>query len=349
MKTLVHEPLGPYTSLRVGGPAERLIIAENYAEVVSVLEQRPEPLWLLGFGCNVLISDSGLPGTTLMCRGGAITLNGTEIIADAGVWWDDVVKMALQHHLWGLELTSGIPSTTGGAVYGNIAAYGCQISDTLAWIEVYNTTTGIIERRTTQDVAFSYRHSSLQDEPHSIVLRAAFELNPAAVHKLRYESALAIAREKNLDPENLEQRRMIVLETRRRAGSLYDPTDTDPERTAGSFFKNPLVSLEQAKDVARYDESGKTLERILEQSRIHGGSLQRASAAHVLLAAGFSRGQQWGNVQLHPSHVLKVATLPGARASEVYSVVKHIQTTVREKLAIDLEPEVRYMGDFDTI
>lgn len=107
-----------------------------------------------------------------------------------------------------------------------------------------------------------------------------------------------------------------------------------------------MVSLEQAQELARFDETGKTLERILEQSKIHGGSAERASAAHVLLAAGFQRGQRWKNVQLHPSHVLKLATLPGAKSQEVFEVVKEIQASVYQKLGIHLQPEVRFMGDF---
>ncbi len=348
MRILENEPLAPYTSLRVGGRAEKLIIAENYAEVLSVLQEQPEPLWILGYGCNVLVSDSGLSGTTLMCRGGETTVEGTEIIVDAGVWWDDVVLAAIEHNLWGLELLSGIPSGTGGAVFGNIAAYGGQTSDTLSWIEVYNTTTGELSKRDATDITFAYRSSSLQNEPQFVILRAAFSLITSPIHELRYESALTIASEKGLDPSKLEQRREILLETRKRAGSLYEPSDELPERTAGSFFKNPLVSLEQAKQLAAFDESGKTLERLIEQSVIHGGSAQRASAAHVLLAAGFSRGQRWNNVELHHSHVLKVATLPGATASEVFTVTKDIQTTVRKKLGIELEPEVRPIGTFVT-
>ncbi len=348
MKTLLNEPLAPYTSLRVGGPAEKLVIVETYDDMVGALQTAETRPWLLGFGCNVLVSDAGLPGTTLMWRGGQVTVDGNEVIADAGMWWDDVVQTAIEHGLWGLELLSQIPSSTGGAVFGNIAAYGGQVSDTLIWVEIYDTKTGKIQRHDADDFEFKYRHSSLQSEPERVIVRVGFDLKTTPVHDLRYESALTIAGEKGLDPNDLKQRREIVAETRRHVGSLYDPNDPNPERTAGSFFKNPMVDFEQAKELAQFDESGKTLERILEQSKIHGGSTQRASAAHVLLAAGFKRGQRWENVMLHPSHVLKVATLPGATAQEVYAVVREIQETVQTKLGIELEPEVRFLGDFSS-
>lgn len=347
MKILQNEPLAPYTSLRVGGLAEKLVIAENYDEAVSILHEANEPLWILGYGCNCLVSDAGLPGTTLMLRGGSITVNETEIIADAGVWWDEVVETAIAHSLWGLELLSGVPSSTGGAIFGNIAAYGCQVSDTLAWVELYDISTRTIEQYGVSDINFTYRHSSLQNMSSKILVRAGFRLTTSAQHELRYESARIVARELDCDTATIAGRRQAIMETRRRAGSLYDPNNPTPERTAGSFFKNPHVEYSQAKKLAEFDESGKTLERLLEQNAIHGGSPLRASAAHVLLASGFRRGQQWGLVQLHPSHVLKVATLPGASATEVYTVVQDILKTVKEKTGIVLEPEVRFLGSFD--
>lgn len=347
MLTLVDAALAPYTSLRVGGNAERLVLATSYDEIVEQLVANPEPLWVLGYGSNVLISDKGLPGTTLVCHGGEITVGQDNlVVADAGVWWDDVVKEAITHELWGLELMSEIPSSVGGAVFGNIAAYGQQVSDTLAWVEVYNTRTYAIEKLLRDDITFTYRASSLQQEPWRVIVRAAFALSPTPLHELKYDSAIAIGDELGLDHKTLEHCRDIIIETRRRAGSLYHPDDTIQDRTAGSFFKNPMVSVEQAAELAKFDETGKTLERILNQSKIHGGNAQRASAAHVLLAAGFNRGQQWGNVRLHPSHVLKVQTLDGASAQEVYDVVATIVSTVKSKLNIDIEPEVRFLGDF---
>lgn len=348
MHTLTHTPLAPYTSLRLGGNAAQLVSVTTRDEAVSILaEPHDDGLWILGYGSNVLISDEGLPGTTVMWHGGAIINQGNgHLVIDAGVWWDDAVQTAIDHGLWGMELMSEIPSSVGGAIYGNIAAYGQQVSDTLEWVEVYNTHDQRIETLTRDMIEFSYRASSLQDEPWRVVLRACFKLSADPIHEVRYDAALAIAQEMKLDLSTLENRRTVIIETRRRAGSIYHPHDIDPDRTAGSFFKNPFVSIEQATQLASFDETGKTLERILNQSKVHGGTPQRASAAHVLLAAGFHRGQQWGNVRLHPSHVLKLQALEGATAQEVYTVVQLIIRTVNAKLAINLEPEVKFLGTF---
>ena len=340
--------LAAFTSLKVGGNAENFYLPSTYDDVVALLKTLPpsEACWFLGFGSNSLISDSGLPGATILWRGGNIELVEDELVADAGAWWDDVVVYASNKQLWGLELMSEIPSSVGGAVFGNIAAYGQQVSDTLSWVEVFDRNEQKIKRLKKEDITFAYRESSLQSQTHLIILRVAFKLAPHKLHDLRYASAVAVAEELGSDTETLEGRRQTIIETRRRAGSIYHPDDQDSQQTAGSFFKNPLVTIDQAKHLARYDETGKTLARIHEQNKIHGGDSHRASAAHVLLAAGFNRGQTWGNVRLHPDHVLKIETLEGATASDVHNVVKHIVMTVQDRLDITLTPEVRFLGDF---
>lgn len=346
VKQIHNVALAPYTTLGVGGPADTLVITDTREETIEALQKAEEPLWLLGYGSNCLISDEGLRGTTILWRGGDISQDDTTLTVDAGVLWDDLVQAAIEHNLWGFELMSEIPSTVGGAIFGNIAAYGQQVSDTLEWVEIYDTNTKEIYKLLHDDIAFAYRQSSLQTEPHRKILSAGFKLSATPIHTLKYDSALAIADELHLDASDLDQCRQIIIETRTRAGSIYHYDDPLVERTAGSFFKNPLVSVEQAKMLASFDETGKTLDRIINQSKIHGGNAQRASAAHVLFAAGFYRGQTWGNVRLHQNHVLKIETLPGATAQNVYDVTQDIIRTVKEKLDITLEPEVKFLGKF---
>lgn len=346
MQVFDHQSLAPYTSFHVGGDAERLHIAETLSDLTDHLPELKNLSGVLGYGCNVLISDAGLPGETLLLRNRLITVNGHELIAEAGAWWDEAVVTAIDHGLWGLELMSEIPSSVGGAIYGNIAAYGQQVSDTLSWLETYSRTTGEVTRYSAEEFTFGYRSSSLQQHPEHIILRAGFMLSDSPLHDLRYDSALAVAEELGTDHTTLAGRRASIIETRRRAGSLYHPDDPSAEHSAGSFFKNPLVSIAQARELARFDESGKTLERIENQSRIHGGDSHRASAAHVLLAAGFRRGQRWGAVALHPKHVLKIITEDGATAAQVYAVMNEIIDTVHTRLGIALEPEVKLLGKF---
>jgi len=179
-----------------------------------------------------------------------------------------------------------------------------------------------------------------------VILDATFELSPQSNSQLEYESALKVAAELNIKPDSMADRRKIIIETRRRADALYDENHQSTW-TAGSFFRNPLVSPDQVEAIIAHEEvPGKTKEQILRQNQIHGQDSARVSAAHVLLAAGFTRGQSWGKVRLDPEHILKVENMHGASAQEIYDVVQEIVSTVKQKLGINLEPEVRFLGEF---
>lgn len=347
MRKLKNVSLKEYSSFHSGGMAENLVICESIEEQKQAIRENIHSrLTVLGYGTNVLVSDKGLPGTTLITKGGDYHFDDDTLIAGAGTWWDDIVQASIEKGLWGIELMSGIPSSIGGAIHGNIAAYGQQIADTLEWVEVIATDSQKIYTIPSSDLSFSYRYCSLSDKSHLVILRAGFKLSKTPTKSLEYGSALRIADELILDTDKLKDRRLIILEARKRAGSLYEPNAKETSYTAGSFFKNPVVPLEVAKEVIKFDETGKSADDLLKQNQIHGGSNHRVSAAHVLLAAGFKRGQTWGNVRLHPDHILKIENIGDAKSQEIYSVSRDIMTTVYKKLGITLEPEVKFLGDF---
>lgn len=344
-------PLAPLTSLAAGGSAEQLYTIDSGTDLQELLTSLSgQKLWVLGYGSNALVSDAGLPGATLLMRSGSITREGNMLIADAGVWWDDLVQSAISENLWGLELMSAIPGGVGAAVVGNIAAYGQAIADTLAWVEVFDHTTGQSQQLQTSDLQLSYRYSAFQTDDFKkyVILRAAFSLQPEPTKELEYQAALDVAEQKHYDLSTLTGRRQTVLDTREAAGSLWDFRRPDAFlHTAGSFFRNPMVSDEVAERLMAHDETGRTAEMLRKMNQIHGGAQKRVSAAHVLLAAGFHRGQSWGTVRLHPDHILKVENTGGATAQQIYDVAHEIVQTVKDKLEIDLIPEVRFLGEFE--
>lgn len=343
--------LAPYTSLHVGGHAKSIIEIEMHDNLATVLHEIPksEPLLVMGKGTNSLMSDYGFNGTVICNAAGTIRLVGsTSIEVSSGYDWDSFVQFAIANKLWGVELMSGIPGTIGAAITGNIAAYGQSIADTLDYIVVYNRTTGKTEQLKPKKLKLKYRYSCLQEKQnqHLIIVSAVFKLEHKPVKKLEYESALKIADELGLTATTLKNCRKIVLEARRRAGSLLKDTSKGPY-TAGSFFKNPTVTKQQAEYIMSFEENGTSKQRLLSQNKLHSGSSLRVSAALVLLAAGFSRGQQWGSVQLHKDHILKLENVGGATAQDIYNVASLIIKTVKEKLGITLEPEVRFIGHFN--
>jgi len=344
-----HTKLAPYTSFGVGGSAENLALVSSTKELLDVLgRQSWQQVWLLGYGSNTLVSDKGLPGLTVIMRGGVIEKQSKQLIVDAGVWWDDVVKAAIDAGLWGIELMSEIPGSVGAAIFINITAYGQSIGPLVEWIEVWDKNTQEIKKYSKKDLTWSYKKSIFQQQDHSqeVILRACLELHESAKEELAYQKALDVAKELGVGADSLENRRRIIIEARRQAGSLWSPDDQE-NRTAGSFFRNVIVDKETALKIARYDESGKSTEQILKMNQIHGGDKTRVSAAHVMLAAGFSRGQLFGKtVKLHDKNLLKIEALSGATATDIYRAMQHIQVTVKKSLGVKLIPEAQLLGEF---
>ena len=349
MRTTNNTPLAGLTSLRVGGPAQQLIELDQNDTLQSVLTAQTGQIWLLGGGTNCLISDAGLPGTVIVNKTGKVRQTApNQLTADSGTSWDELVEASIGAGLYGMEFMSGIPGSVGGAVVGNIAAYGQKLADSFVSARLYDAASKTVVEWTKSQFNFSYRYSVLQatDNQHLAILDATFELSRHPVQQLEYQSALKVGKDTGLQADGLINRRQIILETRKRAGSLLTPLQAAPF-TAGSFFRNPVVNPEQVSAILAHEEkTGISQQDLLRQNQLHSGNSVRVSAAHVLLAAGFKRGQTWGNVQLHPDHILKVANLGNASAQEIYDVVQKIVQTVQEKLGIKLEPEVRFLGQF---
>lgn len=348
MKILHDVPLNKWTSFATGGLAERMLVIEDTREVLDALFHADKPLWFLGSGANVLISDHGLDGTVVHLDTHEIVVEEDLLIADAGVDWDTLVQKSITLKKWGLERMSGIPGDVGAAVVGNIAAYGQAVSDTLQWVEVVDTSSSkpTIEKLEAKKLGLKYRFSDFQTRKlrSMLIVRAAFKLEDEP-RELTYASATKVADELKLNPDDLIQRRKIILEARRRIGSLQIGKDAKT-KTAGSFFRNPEINPKQAEKIMAYEERGINYEAIKKQNQVHGGSVTRVSAAHVLLAAGFKRGQSWGDVRLHPDHILKIENTGHATSQDIYDVAQEIIQTVKEDLGIKLEPEVRFLGKF---
>ena len=346
---LQNVKLSPLTNFNVGGPAQTYLKIKSSQDFKTQLKKQAlKPLYCLGAGSNVLISDSGLPGLTLHFEGGKIDYEPSSslVIADAGVIWDELVLFSLKHKLWGIELMSGIPGTVGGAVAININAYGQALSDCLSWVEVYYPETNKVIKVNSEPGMWGYKQSPFSRDK-AVILKAGLQLSRQKREQLAYAKALDYAQKHGLNPQTLPGRRQIILGARSEAGALLDDTPEGSAKTCGSFFRNPLIKADQVARIIAYEETNIKQAELLKMNRLHGGDAQRVSAAHVLLAAGFKRGQTFGKVRLHPRHVLKIENHLDAKAGEIYEVGRIIQTTVKIKLGIDLEFEVVALGDFE--
>ena len=318
--------------------------AGDSQQLVAYLQaDPPSPVRLLGQGTNLLIADGPLPGTVISVTSPHYSIIGPVVWAEAGLNWDRLVAMTVTRGLWGLELLSGIPGTVGAAAAININAYGQSLADSLVGVEVYDPGTRQLRVLPIKDGDWGYKRSPVRGQ---FVTRVGWRLSRQPTSKLLYPSALAYAKQKGLKPTSLDNRRRIILAVRAQAGSLYDPGDLGQVQTCGSYFKNPVVVRRQLKTLLAADESGLGRRALRRMSRLQGDQATRVSAALVLLAAGFCRGQTFGRVRLHPDHVLKLENHQQASAAEIHQVGAEIQAAVKAKLGILLEPEIAFWGNF---
>lgn len=181
------EPLSRYTYTKTGGPADVLLFPKTQEEVHQIVDYCSEnhyPWMVLGNASNLIVRDGGIEGFVLMLTEMKnIQIEGNKIIVDGGASLIETTKEALRASLTGLEFASGIPGSVGGAVYMNAGAYGGEITDvfdscTVVWED------GRVETLSHDQMAFSYRHSCLQ-EKKGIVLSVAFALQPGNFEQIK--------------------------------------------------------------------------------------------------------------------------------------------------------------------
>ena len=178
LNLLFDEPLMNYTFTKTGGPADVLVFPKTQNEVKEVVDYcrtHDVPWMVLGNASNLIVQDGGIRGMVIMLTEmKQIRVSGTMVIAEAGAKLIDTTYAALDTSLTGFEFACGIPGSIGGAVYMNAGAYGGEIKDVLAEVDVL-LADGTLKTLTNEEMAFSYRHSKIQ-EMDAVVLEARFQL-----------------------------------------------------------------------------------------------------------------------------------------------------------------------------
>ncbi|MCD6291680.1 MAG: UDP-N-acetylmuramate dehydrogenase [Anaerolineae bacterium] len=208
-------PLSAYTTFRIGGPADLLLVARTVDELVQavrIAQQHGLPWWVLGGGSNVLISDAGVRGLTIVNRCARFEITERRVWAASGMPLARLAREMIQRGMAGLEWAVSVPGTVGGAVVGNAGAHGSCIADRLRSVELLDLSGDRVIYPAT-DLGLDYRDSRLKSGMlPGIVLRAEFELTPGQA-------------------KSLSARAEAYLAHRRRT----QPT----EASAGSIFRNP--------------------------------------------------------------------------------------------------------------
>jgi UDP-N-acetylmuramate dehydrogenase len=342
-------PLAPLTTLRVGGSARFFVEAASHTEVAEAVEFAQSsdlPLFVLGGGSNLVVSDSGWPGLVLKIavrgidRGSALQDEKTLFNVGAGESWDRFVSQAVGAQCAGVECLSGIPGSVGGTPVQNVGAYGQEVSESIDSVEVFDLRDHQVRELCGEACGFAYRCSifNTSERGRFIILRVTYALTPGGEPRLAYADLQRHFAGRESRP-NLAEVREAVRHIRALKGMLIVEGDPDC-RSAGSFFKNPVVSAEQHADL-QLRAAAKQLHLpsypALEQSK-------KVSAAWLVEHSGFSRGYGFGHVGISSKHTLAIVNRGAATATEVLALKDQIQQRVEEIWGVGLEPEPVFVG-----
>lgn len=321
------------TTLKVGGTARYVIECasiEDIREGVAFARACGLPFRPLGQGSNVLALESGYDGVVLHIRipGIAFEASGDTVTATigAGITWDVLVDVAAARGLWGLENLAGIPGTVGAAPVQNIGAYGAEVADTLSAVEVYDPEQDAIHIYRNEECRFGYRDSRFKQERHLIITKVTFTLLANGTPRTHYPDLEA----RKADGASLETPSDIARVVREVRSRKFP--DLTQYGTAGSFFKNPILSQDAfAQLEARY--------RAIPRYEVAGGTKVPLAwiLDHVLALRNFAMGP----VSLFERQPLVLVTNEGASAHDVEALATHVASLVRDATGIDIEREVQ--------
>jgi UDP-N-acetylmuramate dehydrogenase len=342
-----HVPLAPLTTLGVGGPARYFAEAETEKDIREALEfasDRGLAVFVLGGGSNLVVADSGFSGLVLRIR-----LRGIERVAEgadaiyqiaAGEDWDAFVARAVKDNCAGIECLSGIPGAVGATPVQNVGAYGQEVAQTVREVGALDRQT--LEHRTflNSECGFGYRSSIFNTSARDqfIILRVTFDLRKGGRATVRYADLKKVFGDAGAGP-SLLQVREAVRDIRRNKAMLLVPGDDDA-RSAGSFFKNPVVTSEEFARLAALASS-----RGMDMTNYPAAEgMRKLSAAWLVEQAGFAKGYSRGAAGISTRHALAIVNRGGAMAAEIIALKNEIQSRVAAEFGISLQPEPVFLG-----
>lgn len=340
-------PLAPLTTLGVGGSARYFCAAKSVHEVeqaVGFARDRRLKLFVLGGGSNVVVADNGFDGLVLqvaILEVEETTSPGTvRIDIGAGANWDEFVALAVARGFAGIECLSGIPGSVGGTPVQNVGAYGQEVSETIASVLAYDLHEGQVRELRKNECGFAYRSSifNTRKQERYVILQVRYELKPGAEPALHYADLKNYFAGREAKP-SLSDVREAVLKIRSSKGMVIDPNDPD-SRSAGSFFKNPVLSAEGFKRLSE-KASARGLKvpsypALAQQSKV--------SAAWLVENSGFHKGYRKGRVGISTKHALAIMNRGGATAAEVIALRDEIQDKVENTWGVRLDSEPVFVG-----
>jgi UDP-N-acetylmuramate dehydrogenase len=331
--------LADLTTLRLGGPARRVVEVATEAEVVDAVraaDTRDEPVLVVAGGSNLVVADEGFDGTVVhvLTRGVTVTDGGggAEVTVAAGEPWDDLVARAVSEEWSGVEALSGIPGSTGATPIQNVGAYGQEVSETIDRVRAWDRRRGEVRSFVAADCGFGYRTSAFKGNDRYVVLDVTFQLargasgTPVRYAELARRLDVAVGATAPAD-----EVRAAVLALRAGKGMVLDPEDHDTW-SAGSFFTNPVLAPAElpAGAPAWPQPDGRV----------------KTSAAWLIDHAGFGKGHPGpgARVALSGKHPLALTNRGGATTADLLALAREVRDGVRARFGVELVNEPTLVG-----
>jgi UDP-N-acetylmuramate dehydrogenase len=355
--------LAPFTTFGIGGPARWFVEAaseEEIAEAAAWAGERRVALFVLGGGSNLLVSDAGFDGlvlrvalrgiTSTNAPGEPHTPSQTEqkiYQVAAGEDWDHFVERTVQDNCAGVECLAGIPGTVGGTPVQNVGAYGQEVASAIERVRAFDMQEHKAREFDASECGFAYRRSRFNsaDRGRYIVTRVDYRLTHGGAPTLRYAD-LQRAFTDGQQPSLADVAAQVRL-VRQAKGMLIVEGDSDC-RSAGSFFKNPVVDEEQLRQIAAASDTAPP--RFPAGPGAENQGRVKVPAAWLIEQAGFAKGYRLGAAAISTRHTLALVNLGehdgsgGASAAEILALASQITAAVEKRFGIQLEMEPVMMG-----
>ena len=299
--------LKDYTTFNIGGPARSFLQAktkEDIREGVKKAKELDLPVFILGDGSNLLVSDKGFAGLVIKIENCELKIENSLAYAQAGVEFPVIVKETIEQGLAGLEWAGGLPGTVGGAVRGNAGAFGGEVKDSIKEVEAIDSN-GNLKTFTREECEFAYRSSIFKKE-NWIVLSVLFQLKQGDKKAMQ-----AIAKDH--------------MNYRKERHPLEYPN-------AGSIFKNCDLKL----------FSQELQKQFKDENVVKVDPFPVVPTAYLIAQAKL-QGLQVGDAQVSEKHPNYMVNRGSATSNDVLELIEKVKKAVKEKFSIDLEVEVQYV------
>ena len=297
--------LAPYTTFKIGGPAEYFALVktiEELQEAIAWAKDNAKDIFVFGGGSNLLIGDNGIKGLVIKLDLQRLEFDENKVIVGAGLSLAYLLNQTLENNLTGLEFAAGIPGTVGGAIRGNAGTYGVAMGDVVTAIS-YLDKDNQLKTMPQNQADFAYRHSIFKVNNYLIV-----------------EAELLLAKGDVTASKDLVKERL-----------MYRKNNHPNQPSAGCIFKN--IDFREA-DIESLRSKGIEVDKFLEHKKIPAG---------YLIEKADLKGKTIGQAQVSPQHANYIINLGEAKAEDVVILTSLIKQQIRDKFGLQLEEEVQFM------